>query len=350
MKHHILYQEDINRVAALDLPWEKLANGTILITGASGLIGSLVIDVLMHKNNTENFNCTIYAVGRSIETAKIRFGDYWAKETFTFISHDINLPLEIMGAQTVDYVVHLASNTHPVAYATDPIGTITANIIGTNNLLKFASEHNAKRFAFASSNEIYGENRGDKELFDETYCGYIDSNTARAGYPESKRCGEALCQAYRVQNQLDVVIPRFTRTFGSTMLPSDTKAISQFIKKAMEHQDIVLKSEGNQFYSYTHVADAVSGFFFVLLQGVNGQAYNISDEKCDIRLKDLAAIIAKQVGKKVIFELPDEVEKSGYSTATKARLDATKLKSLGWSACYDIETGIARTLKILGND
>ena len=163
-----IYREDITCVASLELPWEKLSNKSILITGASGLIGSFLIDVLMEKN-LHGLNCKVYALGRNLDKAKNRFERYWASSLFEFVSHDINDPLELDSADQVDFVVHLASNTHPVAYATDPIGTVTANIIGTNNLLKFAVKHHAKRFAFASSNEIYGENRGDVEFFDEKY-------------------------------------------------------------------------------------------------------------------------------------------------------------------------------------
>lgn len=341
-----IYREDVKYVADLKLPWKKLNNKSILITGASGLIGSFLIDVLMEKN-LHGLNCIVYALGRNFDKAKNRFERYWASSLFEFVSHDINEPLKLANVNQVNFVVHLASNTHPVAYATDPIGTVTANIIGTNNLLKFAVEHHAERFAFASSNEIYGENRGDVEFFDESYCGYIDSNTLRAGYPESKRCGEALCQAYKKQENLDVVIPRFTRSYGPTMLKSDTKAISQFIKKAVEGENIILKSAGTQYYSYTYVADSVSGFLTVLLSGESGEAYNIANEAADIMLKDLAKIIANFVGKEVVFELPDEIEKAGYSKATKARLDGSKLMQLGWKAKYDIKTGVERTIQIL---
>lgn len=347
MINNCLYKEDIQYTAALDLPWEKLRDKNFLITGASGLVGSYLVDVLMYKNLHDGQNCRVYAVGRNIQKAKERFEEYWELSCFKFISHDINLPMELKDADTVDYVVHMASNTHPVAYSTDPIGTITANIIGTNNLLQFAVEHRTTRFAFASSNEIYGENRGDKEFFDEHYCGYIDSNTMRAGYPESKRCGEALCQAYRKQQNLDIVIPRLTRSYGPTMLMSDTKAISQFIRKGIAGEDIVLKSAGTQYFSYTYVADAVSGLLTVLLKGENGEAYNIADAASDIMLKDLAAVIAGTAGKKVEFELPDDVEKAGYSTATKARLDGSKLQKLGWKAKYDIKSGVERTIEIL---
>ena len=259
----------------------------------------------------------------------------------------MKLPFERGDLGTVDYILHLASNTHPMQYSTDPIGTITTNIIGVQNLLDFAVEHHASRFAFTSSNEIYGENRGDVEFFDENYCGYINSNTMRAGYPESKRCGEALCQAYKAQKGLDVVIPRPTRSYGPTMLMSDTKAISQFIKKGIAGEDIVLKSAGTQFYSYTYVADAVAGLLTILLKGVSGEAYNIAEEHSDIMLKDLASIIAGINGKEVVFEIPDAVEAAGYSTATKARLDGHKLQTLGWKPKYDIKGGMERTIRIL---
>ena len=197
------YLEDVADVANLKIPWVKLQDKAMLISGATGLIGSFLVDVLMMKNEN-GLNCTVYALGRSADKAKVRFEYCW--DNLHFIPYDINAPFVRDDIGTVDYILHLASNTHPVAYAADPIQTITTNIIGTQNLLEFAATHHATRCAFISSNEIYGENRGDVELFDEHYCGYIDSNTLRAGYPESKRCGEALCQAYIRQKNLDVVI------------------------------------------------------------------------------------------------------------------------------------------------
>ena len=342
-----LYIEDIKKAAALDLPWERLQDKSVLISGATGLVGSCFIDLIMERNISQGMNCKVYALGRNAQKAKDRFGYCLDSSLFCFIAADINKPLVREDIGKVDFVLHLASNTHPVAYATDPIGTVTTNIIGTYNMLDFAVDHQAERMAFASSNEIYGENRGDVEKFDEDYCGYINSNTMRAGYPESKRCGEALCQAYIRQKGLDVVIPRLTRSYGPTMLMSDTKAISQFIRKGIAGEDIVLKSEGTQYYSYTYIIDAVTGLMAVLLMGECGEAYNISDDASDIMLKDLAGIIADQAGRKVVFELPDAVEAAGFSKATKARLDSAKINKLGWKAAYDIKEGLERTIEIL---
>ena len=344
-----LYLEDVRAVADLPLPWEKLCGKSVMISGATGLLGSFLVDVLLEKNRKDELDCTVYALGRSREKAAARFCAFGDDPKLVFIPYDVKRPFAQNDLGTVDYVLHLASNTHPVQYATDPIGTITTNIIGLQNMLEFAAAHQCSRFAFASSNEIYGENRGDTELFDEHYCGYIDSNTLRAGYPESKRCGEALCQAYKTQKGLDIVIPRFTRSYGPTMLMSDTKALSQFIKKGIAGENIVLKSAGTQYYSYQYMADSISGLLTVLLLGDSGEAYNIAEEHSDIMLRDLAAIIAGLSGTKVIFELPDEVEAAGYSRATKARLDGRKLRELGWKPRYEIADGIERTMTVLAD-
>lgn len=181
-----MYQDDIMKIITHPLPWNKLQNKALLISGATGLVGSFLIDVIMLLNREQGLNCKVYSLGRNEDKAKSRFSYCYESSLFQFISYDINLPFVRNDIGSVDYVLHLASNTHPVAYATDPIGTITTNIIGTQNMLEFACAHHASRCVFASSNEIYGENRGDIEKFEEKYCGYIDCNTIRAGYPESK--------------------------------------------------------------------------------------------------------------------------------------------------------------------
>lgn len=325
------FDEDINYILKLNLPWEKIHGKKILITGGTGLIGSIIVKTLTM------INCKIYIICRNINRAKELFDD---NKNICIIQQDINEPLQIN--EQFDFILHLASNTHPVKYATEPIDTILTNIIGLRNVLNLAT--NNTRVLFTSSCEIYGENRNDVETFDENYCGYINCNTLRAGYTESKRCGEALCQAYIKQKNLNIVIARLARIYGPSVIKDDSKVINQFLKNAKEKENIVLKSNGEQLYSFLYVIDAVSAIFTILLLGKNGEAYNVSDEKSDIKLKDLAKIISDIAGTKVIVDLPTNTEKQGFSPVTKALLDNGKLKKLNWSAKYDIKIGIEKTL------
>ncbi len=345
---HPLYREDLKKICDLPLAWSALSGKTILLSGATGMIGTCLIDALMEKNRESQMNISVLALGRSREKARQRFASYWDSSYFRFLECDIDHPLS-QDIPHADYVIHAASNTHPVAYAKDPVGTIMANVVGTGNLLDFAVREKADRFLFLSSVEIYGENRTDVELFSEDYLGYIDCNTLRAGYPESKRTGEALCQAYGHKYGLDFVIPRLSRVYGPTLLPSDTKALSQFIRKGVAGENIVLKSEGTQLFSYTYVADVAGALLTLLLEGKSGEAYNVADEASNLTLRELAELIARLSGTKVVFDLPEAIEQAGYSKATKALLDPGKINGLGWKARYPIQEGVRRTLEILNN-
>ena len=333
----------------MKLDLSSLSGKTILTTGGTGMIGKWMIDYLL-----EQVDCKVILLGRSEEKARSRFAaGLWDSGRLHFVQWDAAHPTPFIEMErislpdTIDYIIHLASNTHPVAYATDPVSTIVMNVTATKELLDLAVAKKCARFVYASSVEVYGQNRGDCEKFSEDYCGYIDCNTLRAGYPESKRCGEALCQAYLKQYGLDVVIPRIARVYGPTLQKDDSKALSQFIRNALDGQDIVLKSEGRQLFSYLHVADAVSGILTVMLKGAKGAAYNIADEKSDITLRDLAGLIAAECGRKVVFDIPNVTESAGFSPAMLARLENAKLSALGWRAHYDIASGIRETIGAL---
>ncbi len=174
------YHEDLKQYLNQDLPWKKMSGKTIMISGATGMIGKCIIDILMTynhmqnglHNDTNNKSVTIIALSRNQETAKERFAQYWENENFRYISADVNETIPECGS--VDYVIHAASNTHPLQYSQDSIGTITSKVIGTKNLLDYAVAHKTERFCFVSFFEIYGENRGDTDKFSENYLGYID--------------------------------------------------------------------------------------------------------------------------------------------------------------------------------
>lgn len=339
-KKHPLYQEDMKNILSVD-GIENLSGKRFLITGATGMVGVMLIDSLMKLGNVK-----VIAVGRNADKAKSRLGGYFDNENFIFLSQDVCKPFP--KDLNPDYIIPAASNTHPLAYSQYPIETIMINIKGAENALDLAAKCGAT-VVYTSTNEVYGNAVSDEE-FTEDYNGRLNLSNSRSCYNESKRTAESLCQSYMAEKGVKVKIARLCRIFGPTMLESDTKASSQFIKKAVADEDIVLKSEGTQYFSYTYVADAVAGLLCVLLKGEYGEAYNISSQKTNIHLKDFAQLCAKCNGKNVIFDLPTEKEKQGYSVAMKAILSNKKLLGLGFKPIYTMEDAINRTVRILKNE
>lgn len=340
-KQHPLYQEDLRHI--LSTPGiNSLCGKSILITGASGLIGVCMIDALMQFNQLGG-DIILYAVGRDKKKAAGRLGEYYEDEHFHFIEQDVRNPLP--SGMKLDYIIPLASNTHPLAYSHFPVETIEINVKGAEFSLQKACECGAG-ILYPSSVEIYGNARGNDE-FDEEYTGNLNLSNARSCYTESKRVCEALCQAYFAEKGVKGKIARLSRVFGPTMLTSDSKASSQFITKALLKEDIVLKSKGDQFYSYTYVADAVTAMLYILIHGENGVAYNISNPRCDVYLKDFAQQCADLAGTKVVYDLPSEMEKAGFSVARQAVLNSQRIQALGWQGFYSFAAAIKRTIDIL---
>ena len=336
-KQHPLYLEDLNHI--LGVPGiNQLKGKSILITGATGLLGVHLIDALMTLGDVE-----IYAVGRSRLNAQQRLGEYYGNSLFHFIEQDVCQPLP--DNIHVDYIIPGASNTHPLAYSQYPIETIMVNVKGTEHALELACKCNAI-VLYMSTVEIYGNAIAD-ETFVEDYNGKLSLATSRSCYTESKRVSEALCQSYIAERGVDVKVVRLSRIFGPTMLESDSKASSQFIKKALANEDIILKSRGEQYFSYTYAADAVAAMLYVMLHGECGQAYNISNEKCDVHLRDFAQICAQSNNKDVVYDLPSEMEQKGFSLAMNAILDNSKLKALGFVPKYEMQNAVNRTIEIL---
>lgn len=342
---HFDFSKEIELCANIDIDWSRLDNKVIMITGATGLVGKFLIQVLLQRNHERGLHTKVIAVGRSREKFVSRFSGLTEDSCLEFYELDVQRPCQYDGR--LDMIIHMASNTHPRLYATDPIGTEMTNIFGSYYLLEKAAENQGCRFVFVSSGDVYGDNVSTKEFLSEKDCGYIDCNTLRAGYIEGKRASEALCNAFKEAKGVDFVTARLCRIFGPTMQSGESKAISQFIYKAAAGEDIVLKSEGKQIFSYLYVYDAVSALLTIAANGISGNAYNVADNGQCISLKDLAAILAKIGNSKVIFELPDSVESKGASTFQNVKLDATKLYGLGWKSMVGMEEGLENTVNFL---
>ena len=321
--------EDIKNVAELPYRWDNLNNKTILISGGTGFIGSFLINIFKYRNEYYNSNIRVISLSRN-------GGD--SDSTVQNLKCDITEKINY--EKNVDYVIHLASNTHPKQYDMYPVETITTNVIGCNNLLQFSLLHGVKRFLLASSVEIYGQ--GNDVSMDEKYCGYLDCNNARNGYNEAKRTCEALCQSYIKQYGLDCIIARLARVYGADK-KNDSKALSQFMKSALGNENIILKSNGKQQFSYCYISDAGSALIKLLLDGINGEAYNVAADYDGNTLGDYAVYIAALANRKVKYEIEDN---DSVSKASYAVLDTQKIKELGWKPKKSVLEGIKNTYYI----
>lgn len=328
--------------------WQELFwpfNGkSLFISGSAGLIGSYLIDLFVVASERYGLKIKIGACDRDVKRLNLRFAEF---------DHVVErFPIDICAGRLpeghFDYVIHAASNTSPVDYATKPIDTIWTNVFGAKRLLEFSVNCKAKRFLFCSSVEAYGRNNGDTDCFAEDYSGYVDCNTVRANYPTSKRCVEALCNAYAAENpEFEFVTARIGRFYGPTVIIGDAKAPSQFIGNALRGEDIVMKSDGTQLYSWGYVGDCATALLTILLKGHPCEAYNVADPMSCAQLRDFAKYAAEAAQVKVVFTKQSEIERSGYSKITKATLNVDKLCSLGWSAKYHLPDGIERTVRYL---
>lgn len=330
-----MYEESIRKLAEnLDLQ-----NASILVTGATGLIGSCAIDVLDVANRKLNANIKIYALGRNKDRIVKRFGP-----NVIPVVQDIAAPLDM--ENEYDYIIHGASNADPKSYAVQPVETILTNIIGNKNVLEYCAKHSNAKMVLTSSFEVYGELKG-QDVYSENMSGIIDQTVLRNGYPESKRCCELLVRSYVDEYGVNATIARLPSVYGPTMLKSDSKAHAQFIRNALNGENIVLKSKGEQIRTYCYVIDAVSALFKILLSGQNGEIYNISNENSVASIADVAKMCADIAGTEVVFDLPDSTEARGFSRSKNCILDNEKLRALGWKGIYSLRDGLEETLEYL---
>jgi len=327
-----------------DIDLSALRNKTLLIAGASGMLGSCLIDILGCWNQRQAAPCRIIAVSRNQEWAEKRFRTFWSREWFAFRAQDVCAPVKELSA-AADYIIHAASSADPLQMAKNPVGTLLSNVLGTQNLLDYGRSHGMERFLFVSSGEVYGQPDADMSDFTEDYCGPLNLSSPRSCYPSGKRAAEVLCQSCISQYGIDAVIVRPCHLFGPTMLRGDSRAASEFLWSAADGRDIEMKSAGLLERSHCYVTDAAGAVLTVLLKGERGAAYNIADRQYQMRICEFAQEAAQSAGQKVVYKAPNEMERSGYSKTSRAVLDASRLGRLGWRPRTD--GAIKKTVEIL---
>ena len=335
-----ILQEDLDRISESDIPLEELKGKTVLVTGATGLIGSLLVKALQCCNRRKETGIKILALVRNQEKAERLFGDLLKREDLKLVIGDITMPVAV--EDKIDYIIHCASITTSKIMISRPVDVIRTSLNGTENLLELAKEKQVRSMVYVSSMEMYGVlNLQDDQMVTEEMTGYLNPLALRSNYPESKRMCENMCVAYGTQYEVPVKIARLAQTFGAGVLPGENRVFAQFARSAMKGSDIVLHTEGKSEGNYCYTADAVRALL----------TYNVVNEKSHITIADMAKFVAEKIAEKpieVVFDIPKE-NKFGYANDTKMHLAATRLMALGWQPETDLEESYRRLIASMKN-
>ncbi len=330
-----------------DFDYLKLQDKVILFTGACGLIGRYFVDFVLYVSSKLNLNVKIIALEKNPDVLDLlyKYKEYINQGKVIPITQDVTKSFNIDGE--IDFIIHAASPANPFWFANYPVDVINANVNGTLNMLNLAKEKNAK-FLFISSGEVYGMQNCPDYGYVESQPGIVDSSIVRSCYTESKRCSETLTISFGYQYHIDVNVARLCYIYGPTYSPNETRVIFQFINNYLNNEDIVMKSNGEQVRSYLYVSDGVMALLNILVNGSNSEVYNVSSYDA-VSIKDIARTISElsNGNLKVIFELPKEDEKKGFSKFMMAIQNPEKLISIGYSPKVSFKEGIKRTIDVL---
>jgi len=335
-------EEDLRYIADYFHTCEELRGSTVLVTGATGLIGVSMIRALLAIGNID-----ILAFVRNENKARQILGEH---NHLKLIIGDIIDPIESI--DSVDYIFHCAAVTASKVMVEKPVETLMTAILGTRNILEFAIRKKVKSVVYISSMEMYGVFDGLDHEVRETDLGYIDPLKIRSNYPESKRVCENMCIAYMSEFGVPVKIARLAQTFGPGILPNESRVFAQFAKSVVTQQDIVLHTRGLSEGNYCYTRDCIIGLLILLLRGIDGEAYNISNPESHTTIVDMAKMVSEKIaegGIKVKFDIPiDNV--FGYAADTKMRLNSDKLQSLGWKPQVGLEEAYRRMIRDMKNE
>ena len=340
-----LWKSDIDKALEVLPELAELRGKTVLITGASGLICSAVVDILIRYNKKSDEKIRIIVVGRNRNKMIARFGELIDDGELIFIKTDFSLPVD-SDSLNADYIIHGAGNAYPESIVREPVETMTGNINGMKALLDSARLNGTKRVLYVSSSEVYGKQEKD-DAYSETEYGYIDPLNFRNSYSIGKLATETLCRSYLEEYGVDTVIVRPGHIYGPTASKSDNRVSSMWAYDASNGIDIVMKSDGMQLRSYCYCVDCASAMLKVLLLGKSGEAYNISNRNSIISIKQMAETIAAKSGVELKMELPNDEEKKGFNPMKNSSLNSDKIEALGWKALFSADEGFDHTIRIL---
>lgn len=341
-------EEDLQEIASSALLGDEFFGKTVFVTGATGLVGSMVVKALLTMNTTKNANISVLAFVRDVEKANRFYAEFDTKNLI-FVIGDLNARVDAstttlsngksLDDYKIDYIVHGASPTASKYFVTYPVETIMTAIGGTKNVLDLAKDKNVSGMVYMSSMEAFGIT--DPALTDvrEDDLGYIDIHNVRSSYSEGKRTCELLCSSYASEYNVPVRIARLSQTFGAGVDYSENRVFAQFAKSYINKTDIVLHTEGKSVGNYCYTKDTVIAILLLLCKGANGEAYTISNPKANSKICDMAKMVAEDIAGgeiKLVFDIPEDAKTFGYAPDVNMRLNSDKLQALGWTPTVDL--------------
>ncbi len=339
-----IVREDLQKIVASPLPWERLFGKTVLITGANGFVPAYMLETLLYLNETAGANLKVIALVRNPEKAKRRLGHFAGRADVSLVVQDVRDAYVGPGA---DFVIHAASQASPRFYGTDPAGTFESNVIGTRRMLEVARDSGSEGFLFFSSGEVYGRIENPEIPVKESDYGYLDPLNLRSCYAEGKRAGETLCTCWHAQYGIPTKIVRLSHTYGPGMEADDGRVFADFVADLVAGRDIVMKSDGSTRRPFCYLADATAAFFTVLLQGKDGEAYNVGSD-VETSVLELAETLTRLFPERhcrVIRQARAAGDQYMPSAVAGGHFDLEKIRGLGWEPTTGIEEGFWRTVK-----
>lgn len=342
-------QEIQSAVTDENIEWNQYQNTTVLITGATGLIGSVLVRTLLCANEKYDLNMKVVGLVRNKVKADKMFADQLTNTHLTFVVADI-LDLHNLNIEA-DYIVHTASQTASKYFVEKPVETIETTLNGTSNILNLAKKPNVKGMIFLSTMEVYGTPETDEKI-NETHATNLETTNVRNCYPISKRMAENLCVSYAHEYHVPVKILRLTQTFGLGVTYNDQRVFAEFTRDAIEGKDIVLHTEGKTKRSYLYTMDAIRAILIALTKAENGEAYNVANEGTYCSIAEMAKMVAQELGNgeiNVVFDIAQDVAKFGYAKTLHMNLDTQKIQMLGWKPLVSLPDMFKKTYQYMFN-
>ena len=342
-----IFKEDVDYILSREFIDFSLLDGkSILITGATGLIGKSLCYSLLEYGDRSACPPMIYILARNKKKAEQIFGKYLQYDNFMIILSDIG-DFKTIHVQ-IDYIVHAASETSSRFFLTNPVETINTSIEGTKNILDIARENNVSGVVYLSSMEVYGA-PGNEGMISEESGTTTNPFTVRASYSEGKRISETMCVSYYQEYGVPVNALRITQTFGPGITYDDPRLFAELCRCSLEKKNIVLHTRGLTYRAYLYTADAVTAILAVLLHSRKGQVYNASNPNTYCSVFDMANLAANITVPplKVLIEEKKNEEKLGYLPTLCMNLDITKIQELGWYPSFRLQVMLERTIRVM---